>query len=829
MKKLLILLLLVSICFLLNPTKSFAVNNFQSLNCSQADSLVKSTTPFSISDPTTNEAWTIDFWMKTNQQSPFTVFSIPNALRIYSVTNGNLSVQLNGARGDSSVITGNVPVNDGQWHLIDIEYNGSAIWESIDNTLVTHGGGVATWPNWSYQNREYVNWTNNSYLTFCGNVDSTGTKTDPYIGLIDNPSMFRDYPSGSTPHYLDHYSCDYSRDNTYTYHYDWSGYALWPVLWGYKFDNGISPYLNPDFGNYNLSASNVTFSPDDKCPAALAISTIADVTANKNQVYNYQGSFTDLNSTSWTGTVDYGDGSGVQPLSIDQTNHTFSLNHLYQQTTEHLEEGESSSWVENWPNIIKINIRDNQGVAGLGYVSISVLHNQPATTARLAPNPDSQGEYPNPVAVTLSATADSNFSIVNTYYTIDGVAQQTYSTPFSITGTGSHTITYWSVDNAAPCCDNIGVEETPHKSQTFTISNTAIDTYLPAGQNQAVTIGNATLTFSDVTTAGYLVQTTSTNNQGGALPSEYKLLGTYYDLTTTATYSGSITITLSYDPTAVHNQNQLKLWHFDGTTWNDITTSVDTVNHTITGVTSSLSPFAIGEKDTTAPTVTNFQLNPYVVANGSSATISVSAQDDLTGVDTVSYSLTSSSGQLTIGDLSFISPSGVWQATVSPTTGVYAVKVTTTDFAGNQSTSDNLYLAVFDSSAGYVTGGGWVTPADATRVSVSSGAKTNFGFNVKYLSNNSSNPDGNFVLNDKQDELEVKSTSLEWLTVSGSAADFQGQATVNGSGSYTFRAHIVDGSPDQFDIRVWGNSNSFDNPNYRIANSLGGGSIVIHQ
>lgn len=459
---------------------------------------------------------------------------------------------------------------------------------------------------------------------------------------------------------------------------------------------------------------------------------------------------------------------------------------------------------------------------GAEILSLVTPHNQPQTAASLLPSPDAQGNYANPVNVTLQATADTGYGITNTYSVVDGVAQS-YTAPFPISGFGDHTLTYWSIDNA-------GVSESPNV-KTITISSNVIDTYLPAGQNQTVTIGNATLTFSDVTTAGYITQTTSSNNAGGALPSEYKLLGNYYDITTTASYSGTITITMSYDPTAVNNQNNLKLMHFDGTTWQDITTSVDTVNHTITGVTTSLSPFAIAElqPDTTPPTMTNFQLSPYVIANGSSSTISVSAQDDLTGVASVSYTLTSSSGQVTTGDLSFISPSGVWQATVSPATGVYAVKLTATDVAGNQSTSDNLYLAVFDPSAGYVTGGGWITPDDTTRVGVSSGAKTNFGFNVKYLSDNSTSPDGNFELNDKQDGLDIKSTALGWLTVSGSIADFQGQATVNGSGSYTFQAHSVDGSPDQFDIRVWDSSHSFDNPNYRIANSLGGGSIVIHQ
>ncbi len=629
-------------------------------------------------------------------------------------------------------------------------------------------------------------------------------------------------------------------------------------------NNGYSPdnhwRCNSNYGIPAINNNQLTF-PANNTHQCYVDLDFGDATINVNyeRIGNYGEfyGFFRADTTNWNFTHNsyltdiynghqaiYRYSSGVETLLcsnsqfITMGTHNLSITYAGSNITVNLDNSQILNCNDSGSTISSGHFGFSESTGDINYNSLAIIdnttptptptaivHNQPSTSASLAPNPDAQNEYPNPVTVTLQATADTNYTIAHTYYTVDGGAQQTYSAPFTVPydpNLTSRTVTYWSVDNA-------GLEETPHKSQTFTISSTAIDTSIPSGQNQTVTIGNAALTFSDVTTAGYIVQTTSSNNAGGALPSEYKLLGTYYDLTTTASYTGTITVTLSYDPAAVKNQNNLKLWHFDGTTWHDITTAVDTVNHTITGTTSSLSPFAIGEKDATPPTFTNFQLSPYVVANGNSSTISVSAQDDLTGVHTVSYSLTSSSGQVTTGDLSFISPSGVWQASISPTTGVYAVKITATDFTGNQSTSDNLYLAVYDSSAGYVTGGGWVTTADATRVGVSSGAKTNFGFNVKYLSNNSSNPDGSFEMNDKQDGLNIKSASLEWLTVSGSTADFQGQATVNGSGSYTFRAHIVDGSPDQFDVRVWGSDKSFDNPTYRITNSLGGGSIVIHQ
>ncbi len=93
--------------------------------------------------------------------------------------------------------------------------------------------------------------------------------------------------------------------------------------------------------------------------------------------------------------------------------------------------------------------------------SLQYSHNSPVTTATLSPAADNQGNYSDPTTLTLSATAASGYTVANTYYTIDGGSQQTYSSPFTVSGDGSHTITYWSVDNS-------GVQEL-HNSKTFTI------------------------------------------------------------------------------------------------------------------------------------------------------------------------------------------------------------------------------------------------------------------------------------------------------------------------------------------------------------------------
>lgn len=93
-------------------------------------------------------------------------------------------------------------------------------------------------------------------------------------------------------------------------------------------------------------------------------------------------------------------------------------------------------------------------------VSLQYSHAAPTTNANLVTQ-YVDGTYTDPTTVTLSASAASGYTVANTYYTIDGETQQTYSSPFTVTGNGNHTITYWSVDSS-------GVQEL-HQTKTFTI------------------------------------------------------------------------------------------------------------------------------------------------------------------------------------------------------------------------------------------------------------------------------------------------------------------------------------------------------------------------
>ena len=146
-----------------------------------------------------------------------------------------------------------------------------------------------------------------------------------------------------------------------------------------------------------------------------------------------------------------------------------------------------------------------------------------------------------------------------------------------------------------------------------------------------------TLSFSQVTVAGTTGVTSSVNNPGPALPDKFKVGDppTYYDITTTAQFTPPITICIQYPDSAYQvNEAELKLLHFNGTAWEDITTSVNTQTNTVCGVTTSLSPFVVAEEDLQPPQF-NVPANINATATSSAgATVSYTtpiASDDFDG------------------------------------------------------------------------------------------------------------------------------------------------------------------------------------------------------
>ncbi len=165
---------------------------------------------------------------------------------------------------------------------------------------------------------------------------------------------------------------------------------------------------------------------------------------------------------------------------------------------------------------------------------------------------------------------------------------------------------------------------------------------------------------------------------------------------------------------------------------------------------------------------------------------------------------------------------------------VLTVCVRGTDAAGNISDEECIYLPVYDPSAGFVTGGGWIdSPEGAYVVDPSAVGKANFGFVSKYKKGTTV-PDGNTEFQFKAAGLDFHSSEYEWLVVTGSNyAKFKGSGTINGEGSYKFMIWAGDGDTDTFRIKIWEEDEDEDeNETVTYDNgfdqAIGGGSIVIH-
>jgi 5-hydroxyisourate hydrolase-like protein (transthyretin family) len=173
------------------------------------------------------------------------------------------------------------------------------------------------------------------------------------------------------------------------------------------------------------------------------------------------------------------------------------------------------------------------------------------------------------------------------------------------------------------------------------------------------------------------------------------------------------------------------------------------------------------------------------------------------------------------------------------TQGVYTVQASI-----NGVFLDDWILVVYDPTAGFVTGGGWImSPAGAYADDPCLTGKANFGFVSKYKKG-ATVPDGQTEFKFEVADFEFHSLSYEWLVVAGGSgrAQFKGSGTVNDAGDYGFILTAIDGKlssssdEDLFRIKIWDKTTGevvYDNkmgaPDSGDPDTaIGGGSIVIH-
>lgn len=124
------------------------------------------------------------------------------------------------------------------------------------------------------------------------------------------------------------------------------------------------------------------------------------------------------------------------------------------------------------------------------------------------------------------------------------------------------------------------------------------DTATPVGANVTVNPSpQVDLVFTGITGAGASSVTQEATNTGGP-PSGFRFRGNQYEIQTTALFTAPIQVSIKYDPDSIQgSEANIKLFHFEGGSWNNVTSYVDAENNIIVGQVNSLSPFGIGEPE----------------------------------------------------------------------------------------------------------------------------------------------------------------------------------------------------------------------------------------
>jgi uncharacterized repeat protein (TIGR01451 family) len=243
------------------------------------------------------------------------------------------------------------------------------------------------------------------------------------------------------------------------------------------------------------------------------------------------------------------------------------------------------------------------------------------------------------------------------------------------------------------------------------------------------------------------------------------------------------------------------------------------------------------------PTITSLTVSPTVVQIGGLVTLNAQFTDPGTG-DTHTASI-DWEGATSSGVVTEANGSGSVSATHTyNATGIYTVSLTVTDDDNGADTETfPQYIVVYDPSAGFVTGGGWInSPAGAYVADASLVGKANFGFVSKYITQKDKTTPvltGNTEFQFQAGSLNFSSTVYDWMVVSGTTkASYKGSGTVNGAPGYAFLLSVVDGGStgDRFRMKIWNKATSqivYDNQTSAADDAtasqlIAGGSIVIH-
>lgn len=185
----------------------------------------------------------------------------------------------------------------------------------------------------------------------------------------------------------------------------------------------------------SYSSCNIKSVPVNISNVPPTVNAGSDATVIPGNTFVSSGSFIDPGADTWTATIDYGDGSGTQPLTL--SGKTFNLSHVYSN-----------------PGLYTATVivtDDDLGV-GSDTLQIAVVSPDaipPSTTIRLSGIQGNNGWYRSAVQVTLIATDNPGGSgVAKTEYSFNNTSWILYTGIFSLTSEGVTNVYYRSTDRA---------------------------------------------------------------------------------------------------------------------------------------------------------------------------------------------------------------------------------------------------------------------------------------------------------------------------------------------------------------------------------------------
>jgi len=583
-------------------------------------------------------------------------------------------------------------------------------------------------------------------------------------------------------------------------------------------------------------------------------------TVNEGDTFTGSGSFTDPSpDDSWTATVDYGDETGSQPLTLN-ADKTFSLIHLY---------------ADDGSYTVTVTVTDDDNDSGSDPLTVTVNNVPPMASAI------NDGPKVEEATVTVTASQTDPGTSDTFTYSFDWNNDGTYEIVDQVSPSASNT---WDDDGTyivgVMVEDDDGGVGTATTDVTVTdLAPTAEFTWTPEPQDEGSAVAFTDLSASSpdaIVAWSWDFAGLDTSSEQNPLPFTLMDHG-FHEVRLTVTDDDGSTATISHIVTVVDLGPTAEFtWTSepkDGGSAVDFTDASTSSPDTITswswdfddlGSSADQNPsftFIDSGNYTIALTVTdddgteNAITHTVAVNNVAPEITSIVAPMDPVEVgtaiivDAIFTDLGDADNHTATWDWGDDSTSDGPVGTVTGThtyivAGVYRITLTVTNGDGDSGESIFEFIVIYNPDGGFVTGGGWInSPEGAYPADPLSTGKLNFGFNAKHKGNEEM-PTGQTEFNFKKADLNLHSETYDWLVVANHKAQCKGIATINHEGNYGFMLIVIDESlsPDTdvglFRMKIW----DIDNNDAIVYDSqmgapddadpttpIGGGNVKIHQ